>query len=127
MIWNPVLKRATRFSKVIQGTEADETLYRIGYGGSSILFTGQHPLFTGNGLKLASKVTREDFLLGEDGVFHRVGVLEVKKGDPSRLVYNLKLDAPDEGATAHLLLVGGNVAGDFSLQQDMRPERISQR
>ena len=95
--------------------------------GSSILFTGQHPIFTRNGLRLASKVTREDFVLGKDGAFHPVSVLELKNGDPSRLVYNLKLDAPDEVGTAHLLSVGGIVAGDFSLQQDMRPEEISQR
>jgi len=59
--------------------------------------------------------------------FHRVTVLEVKQGDPSRLVYNLQLDTPDAGTTAHLLSVGGIVAGDFSLQHDMRPEEISRR
>jgi len=127
IIWNPVLKRASRVSEVIQGTEADETLYRIGYGGSAVLFTGQHPIFTRNGLRPASKLTREDFVLGEDGAFHPVSVLEVKTGDPSRLVYNLKLEAPDAGTTAHLLSVGGIVAGDFTLQQDMRAEEISRR
>jgi hypothetical protein len=117
LIWNPLLKREIAVRRVIQGTQADETLYRIGYAGGAVLFTGQHPVLTRGGLRVARAVTPDNEILGEDGAFHKVTVLQTHAGDATRLVYNLELEAPDGQWEAHVIAVEGIVAGDFYLQE----------
>jgi hypothetical protein len=120
LVWNPLLHMATRVKRVIQGTQADETLYRIGIGGAPVLFTAGHPLLTRKGVRVASEITPDDELLGADGVFHRVSVLETRAGDAGRLVYNLLLEAPEGVAAGHWMVTGDIAAGDFLLQEAER-------
>ena len=117
LVWNPVSRKEMRVREVIQGTQADETLYRVGYADSSVLFTAQHPVMTRKGPRAASGLTRDDEILGEDGAFHPLAVLETRAGDPKRLVYNLALEAPENDWDAHWIAAGGIVAGDFFLQE----------
>jgi Hint-domain len=116
-VWNPILHRGIPVREVIQGTEADETMYHVGYASASIWFTGQHPVFTQRGMRPASSVMPGDAILGDDGAYHVVTVREVHGGNPDHLVYNLALDATDTDVAKHWMSVGGMVVGDFFLQQ----------
>lgn len=127
MVWNPIGKHPVRVAEVIQGTEADEAMVRVGYGNTAVLFTARHPILTRKGLRTAGELTRQDAVRGEDGAFHDLTVLEPTRGNPDRLVYNLKLDAPADQPGDHLMAVGGIVVGDFVLQEAARPAELSLR
>ena len=126
-VWNPVLHRSDRVREVIQGSETGETMYRIGYGSVSVAFTAQHPLRMRGGVRTARNIALGDKVLGDDGRYHVVTHRTQKKGDPSHLVYNLRLDTDEQEMDAHMLSVGGIVAGDFELQQSLQSGRLATR
>jgi hypothetical protein len=127
LLWNPVMAQSTRVEEVIRGTQADEILYHVGYDDSAVWFTAHHPLVTEDGIREAALVVRGERVLGEDGSFHSVTLLEVKGGDPDRLVYNLRLAGPIDQTQAHLMAVGGMVVGDFVLQEAARLDGVQAR
>jgi hypothetical protein len=117
-IWDPVSKTATRIERVIQGPEAGETLYRLGDGAGSVLFTAGHPLMTRRGPTLARQVAVGDELMDADGQWRRITVARTAPGDPTRRVYNFVLAGPHPDG--HWLTAGGFAAGDYTLQEAAR-------
>lgn len=126
VIRNPVTGKATKVEEIIRGTQADETLYRIGFEEHAAWFTAWHPVYTKRGLRPASSVTAEDELLGEDGTYHPVTIVETRAGDPNRSVYNLRFKGSSD-SRQHMLSANGIVAGDFFLQEAMQPKQTSNR
>ena len=120
LIRNPVTSAVMEASEVIHGTQADEEMYRIGFGSAVISFTGWHPIMTKSGLKPARGVEAGDLVLGEDGAYHPVTVRQAFTGDPKRSVFNLRLTAASEVGTDHLMSAGGFVTGDFFLQNSLQ-------
>ncbi len=113
-IQNPISRRSVRVAEVIRGPQAFDTMYLLGYGSTAALFTEWHPMLTRRGVVPAGQVTREDALLGEDGSFHPVSVMQVRSGACDRSVYNLRLEAvkPED----HWLCAAGIVTGDYEMQ-----------
>jgi hypothetical protein len=101
-------------------------LYRIGFGEHSAWFTAFHPVYTKRGLQPASEITAEDEVLGEDGAYHPVNVLESQAGDPNRSVYNLRFKGSSD-SRQHMISANGIVAGDFFLQESIQPKQTSSR
>ncbi len=113
---NPMTAAALEVAEVIRGTQADEVMYRIGFGGSTAVLTAWHPVMTRFGLKPARDVEPGDLVLGEDGAYHGVTLCQAFAGDPTRSVYNLRLNVGTDAGFDHLLSAGGVVTGDFFLQ-----------
>jgi hypothetical protein len=127
VIRNPVTSASAAVEEVIHGAQADDEMYRIGFGSSIVSFTAWHPLMTKLGLKPARYVELGDFVLGEDGVYHCVTVRQPFTGDPARLVFNLRLTAASDTGTDHLMSVGGLVTGDFFLQNSLQSKAETPR
>jgi hypothetical protein len=122
LVRNPVTGQSHRVAEVIRGTQADELMYRIGFAGAAALFTAQHPVMTRRGLVAASEVIIDDELLGEDGAYHKVTVLEVRQGSEARFVYNLKFQSGSTMTNEHMFAAGGLAVGDFYLQERLAQE-----
>ncbi len=107
------------------GTEADETMYRLGFERAAGLFTSGHPIATKRGLIAAADVTPNDELLGEDGAYHNLTIRERRNGDPARAVYNLHFDrTAARSLRDHMLSAGGIVAGDFDAQNRLAAAKV---
>jgi hypothetical protein len=115
-----VTSAVTEAAEVIHGTQADEEMYRIGFGRAVISCTGWHPIMTESGLKPGRGVEAGDLVLGEDGAYHPVTVRQAFSGDPKRSVFNLRLTAASEAGADHLMSAGGLVTGDFFLQNSLQ-------
>jgi|GEM_PF-2856539 hypothetical protein len=120
LIRNPATSAVMEAAEVIHGTQADEEMYRIGFGSAVISFTKWHPIMTKSGLKPARDIEAGDLVLGEDGAYHPVTVRQAFTGDPKRSVFNLRLTAASEAGVDHLMSAGGFVTGDFSLQNSLQ-------
>jgi hypothetical protein len=125
-IRNPVTGVTMKIEEMIRGTQAGETLYRIGFEAHAAWFTARHPVYTKRGLQPASSVGAEDELLGEDGAYHPVTIVETRVGDPNRAVYNMRFKGSSD-SRQHMLSANGIVAGDFFLQESMQPKQTSSR
>src|SRR6202162_845752 len=116
LVSDPLTGERLRVSAVIWGTQANERMYRLGYGNSSALFTAQHPVLTRRGLVAAADLTSADAVLGEDGSYHAVTIREPRAGDARRSVYNLRFEYVKPSLGEHLLAANGIVTGDFDVQ-----------
>ncbi len=117
LVLDPIDGKALRVSAVTWGTEADETIYHLGFERSAGLFTSGHPIATKRGLIAAADVAPNDELLGEDGAYHKLTIQERRSGDPARAVYNLHFEQTAAlSLRDHTLSAGGIVAGDFEAQ-----------
>jgi hypothetical protein len=115
-IADPLTGSRLKVAKVTRGTQADERMYRLGYGSNSALFTSQHPILTRRGLVAAADVAAGDELFGEDGAFHKLTIHERRAGDAKRSVYNLRFENAKSPLGDHLLAANGIVTADFDVQ-----------
>jgi len=122
---DPLTGQRLRVAAVIWGTQADEQMYRLGYGRTSALFTSQHPILTRRGLVAAADVTANDELAGENGVYHKITIRERRLGDATRSVYNLRFESVGPALDQHLLVANGIVTGDFDVQNRLAAARAA--
>lgn len=117
LLWNPILREASRVKKVIVGPE-QKPLVELAYGEARLLVTSLHPLPTKEGIRAAAKITGADELLGEDGRYHHPRVQRRASAIPP-IVYNFELDTAEEAEDFHWLLADGFVVGDYFLQTQL--------
>jgi hypothetical protein len=116
LLWNPLLKKAVRVNRVIEGPEALPYVKIV--AGSALLKLSQgHAVHTKNGIKKAIDIKKGDLLFDGSG-----NAIEVKEAglvhpvEPRQRVLNVVLDG-DDSPEQHALLSDGIVTGDLVLQQ----------
>ncbi len=121
MLWNPILKRGFAVKKVIVGPETGQLL-RISYAGRrELLVTPDHPFLDRFGSvvearNLSSIVTNE-------GLNSPLS-LEWDLNTEAQAVFNLEMDAPSSDRDAHFIDANGTIAGDHSLQSQIKSRNV---
>ena len=73
MVRNPVTGKAMEVEAVVSGPEPDKHMYRIGYGGKSVVVTQTHPFQTKVGIQAAKHLRLGDKVLTASGDFYSFG------------------------------------------------------
>jgi hypothetical protein len=123
LVWNPATKKPAKVVEVVKGLE-HKAMYEIGFAGKKVLVTDTHPMPVASGLKRADQVTTADYLYDENGVIHRVTLVEKAKDTGKELVVNVRLEGSGSNAD-HFVLADGVVAGDLHLQRKLAGAKVA--
>jgi hypothetical protein len=115
MVWNPLRRAGQRVVRVEAGPERIP-MFEVAYHGRAVKVTETHPFLTRTGVKQAKELAAGDQVVGENRAFYPVTVRKLPV-TPGQQVWNFKLEAPDAAPEDHMVVAGGVVAGDLTLQQ----------
>lgn len=117
-VWSPVLKKAIKVRKVLQGPE-DHPLLRFGTDKRTVTTSEKHPVRVSGKVKRARELVIGDVVEFDDGTTHAITVLERLPQRTGQQVFNLSLDAPADLSDGHLLVSDGIITGDIILQNTL--------
>lgn len=121
-VWNPILKRAFRIRKMVQGGEKIP-MVRISTVERSINVTRNHPMVTPRGVIAAFKVTDNDqIMIDGDSWSQVVKVSEIPFEGEEPIVWNLELESTGEDDDSHFVLANGIITGDLFIQNKIEAE-----
>ncbi|HTD21425.1 MAG TPA: hypothetical protein VK738_02155 [Terriglobales bacterium] len=110
--WNPV---PVNFSAGVSGGEHSSMMYVVHDGGDLICTPDQVFMLASGGLTTASRLFPGDQLINKDG--NPLTVKTVSAGSYTGGVHHISTGLPFNGnVDGHLLVAGGVVAGDYTLQ-----------
>ena len=120
-VWNPLLKKAVKVLRVIEGPEP-LPLIKVGFGDTTVTVSQEHAMLTAGGLKPAKALNRKDRIYDQDGVLQAVTILEQLPVEEGQRVINLALEFASGDINERMLLGNGIVTGDLSLQEQLMEE-----
>ncbi len=118
MIRNPVTGKAMEVGNVVSGPETDKAMYRIGYGGKSVVVTQTHPFATKLGVRAAMHLKPGEKVLTADGSYKALDQVVKMKINPSQVVKNLTIKNA-RTVIDHMVEADGVVTGDLYLQKQI--------
>ena len=98
-------------------------MYRIGYGGKSVVVTQTHPFQTKVGIQAAKHLRLGDKVLTASGDFIALEKVEKLPINPTQVVKNLSIKNA-KSTVDHMVEADGVVTGDLYLQK-MINERLN--
>ncbi len=135
-VWNALLQRPVKLSKIAVGDENTQLL-EFSYDGKKMTVTQRHPFLvpaseagvqnaslsyrpqSGIRIKLASEFSAGDSFLGEDKQPHRIEAIRTLPLDENQEVYNLMVDGEGLDLQLHSVVAEGIVTGDYAVQLDI--------
>ena len=114
IIWNPILQKGQRISKLIRGPE-EKPMYRIKAANVSLDVTETHPFPTPFGIKKASELEIYDQIMIANNSFVSIVAIEEVEVANKPVVWNLSLEGGDSDSE-HMVVANGVVTGDLYLQ-----------
>ncbi len=124
LILNPLTGRSSKLKGMVKGPEK-EPMIEVGYYGKVVRVTTKHPMLTRRGIKTATELRTDDYLLGDDRKFHRLTELRRLPVDPEQQVYNFVMDEQDDSPSHHVVLADGIITGDLLMQQQLEKGPVS--
>jgi hypothetical protein len=121
MVWNPVLKKASKVLKVSEGPER-KALVQVKAGHLSVTMSREHPVAVSSGWKQAQEVKPGDVVRDAHGLSHTVAQVSDLPSPAGLTVINFVLErsgTADDG----LLLADGMVVGDLLVQRELAGNR----
>ena len=115
-VWNPLLKKAVKVARVIEGPEK-LPLIKIGYGDAVVTVSQEHAMLTAAGLKPAKALSRKDKIYDQDKVPKEITILEQLPLEEGQRVINLTLESASADIKERMLLGNGIITGDLNLQE----------
>ena len=112
-VLNPVTGRSMKVVRTIERLES-ESLIELGYDSYRLHVTQPHPVKTSKGVKRASKLDLNDFVLGDDNKFHQLTILRQLPANP-QTVKNFEFHGHSNKPDDHMVLSDGIVTGDLIL------------
>jgi len=123
-VYNPLTGGSAKVKGLIRGPEK-EPMIEVGYDGKVVRVTTKHPMLTRRGIKTATELRTDDYLLGDDRKFHRLTELKRLPVDPGQQVYNFVMDGQDDSPVHHVVLADGIITGDLLVQQQLEKGPVS--
>lgn len=122
LLLNPVTAKPMGIREIRMSREPYYPTYEIGFGSQSVHVSQNHPfpvLMTGGQevIKAARELTMADRILGADGRYHPLNILERRRPESEMFVYNVVLDTDSTDPRDHMILADGIITGDLWLQQ----------
>ncbi len=138
-VWNPLAAQAMRVTKRVAGPE-EIPMIEIRYNGKTIRVTQDHPMVvkntavaasmnvnaaadTGYGIKQARDLSKDDLLLGPDGLYHQIEFAAEAPLKAHQTVINFELAAPSGSIQDHAVVANGIVTGDLAVQVNLKKEQ----
>jgi hypothetical protein len=116
-VLDPTTKRAMRVARVVRGPEPFGRTIELGTSEGAVVFTEQHPIPTGAGVKPAKDVRVGDLVWNAEGKKREIVRRMDKAPDESRVVVNVELETTSEDERDHVLLANGIVVGDWWMER----------